>query len=175
MGSLRGVLTRSKKVFSRDRYSGDVLLKRSSENCMLVTRRLRNTTSSLPWLTLVRVGVVRYLRVGGSVTPRGSSSTEVKPLPWSRNWFSHVSVWSTRRTREEVSVAAAGSWVGSSTDSKSPESMRPGVDTWDVTPGPPGGAERASGPGASVTARTSLGPGVSSGGASRRSRSSDES
>ncbi|KAF3850322.1 hypothetical protein F7725_020041 [Dissostichus mawsoni] len=55
------------KVLSRDLYSDDVLLKRSREKSMLVTRRLKNTTSSLPLLAVVMEGVVRYFTGGRAV------------------------------------------------------------------------------------------------------------
>lgn len=42
------LLTISRNVFSRDLYSTDVLLKRSSVNFIFVTRRLKKTTSSFP-------------------------------------------------------------------------------------------------------------------------------
>ncbi|KAA8582952.1 hypothetical protein FQN60_015498 [Etheostoma spectabile] len=108
------LLTTSKKVFSSDLYSGDVLLKRSAEKSMLVTRRLKNTTSSLPWPAVVMEGVVRYLTGGGAVTLTAvpSSPTGRNPLPSSGSSFDSVaatSVWSSSTARSSSIMTTAGS------------------------------------------------------------------
>lgn len=165
-------------MFSRVRYSGEVRLNRSWENCRLVTRRLKNTTSSLPWLALVEVGVVRYLSGGGAVVPEGSAFTELKPLPrswpwsWSRTGPERGSCSSLGSSSSSSAGTTAGSSVGSSTGWKSPEWAEPGVD---ATPEPAGGAGRASGPGTAVTAMPPSGACVSPGRSSRRLRAPAES